>query len=327
MNMHNRMVNNVLLGTLVTLFFLAGCKTQKEKLEFISPANNSKVLKGETVDINLRFAGAEIDSVVYAIDGEVFERKTDTTTVSLHSDDYGFGSKRITAKVYAAGEEDIAYSEVLIVPPAATRYGFEVVNTFDHDPGAFTQGLYYDNGVLYESTGREGESTIRRVDLETGEVLQKADMAADEFGEGMTVVGNEAYVLTWKNNKGHVYDKNSFKLLRSFDYQNSKLGWGLTYDGNQFIKSDGSSTLYFLETGEVLQKADMAADEFGEGMTVVGNEAYVLTWKNNKGHVYDKNSFKLLRSFDYQNSKLGWGLTYDGNQFIKSDGSSTLYFL
>ena len=245
--MHNRKVNNVLLGTLVTLFFLAGCKTQKEKLEFIRPANNSKVLKGETVDISLRFAAAEIDSVVYAIDGEVFERKTDTTTVRLNSDDYGFGSKRITAKVYAAGEEDIAYSEVLVVPPAATRYGFQVVNTFDHDPRAFTQGLYYDNGVLYESTGREGESTVRRVDLESGEVLQKADMAADEFGEGMTVVGNEAYVLTWKNNKGHVYDKNSFKLLRSFDYQNSKLGWGLTYDGNQFIKSDGSSTLYFLD--------------------------------------------------------------------------------
>lgn len=255
--MNNKTGVKIGVWMLVSLIFLAGCKTQKGKIEFISPTTGSKILKGEQIQVRLNFPSPEIDSVVYAIDGEVFDRKTDTSAVLLDSEAYSFGSKRLSAKIYASGEENMAYSEVLFVPPAAKRYGFEVIHTFDHDPKAFTQGLYYDKGVLYESTGREGESTVRKVNLETGEVLQKVDMAADEFGEGMTVVGQEAYVLTWHNNKGHVYDKNSLKLLRSFDYQNSKEGWGLTYDGKQFIKSDGTATLYFLdaenlrETGSV----------------------------------------------------------------------------
>ncbi|MGO3655039.1 MAG: glutaminyl-peptide cyclotransferase [Sphingobacterium sp.] len=255
--MNNRIGIKIGVWMVLPFLFLAGCKTQKGKIEFTNPTHNSRVLKGEKLAVRLSFPSPDVDSVVYSIDGNIFDRKTDTSSVVLDSEAYSFGSKRLSAKVYAEGKEDIAYSEVLFVPPAAKPYSFEVINTFDHDPKAFTQGLYYEDGELFESTGREGESTVRRVELETGKVLQKVDMAANEFGEGMTVVGDEAYVLTWQNNKGHVYDKNSFKLLRSFDYQNSKLGWGLTYDGDRFIKSDGTAILYFLdaenlkETGSV----------------------------------------------------------------------------
>ncbi|MGX1753762.1 glutaminyl-peptide cyclotransferase [Sphingobacterium sp. NPDC055346] len=244
--------------TILSISLVIGCKTQQSKVEFVNPTNNSKVLKGEKVQVKLKFPDASVDSVVYSVDGDIFDRKTDTTAVVFDTDAYSYGNKRLSAKVYSGGKEDIAYSEVLVVPPAPKQYAFEVVNTYPHDQGAFTQGLFFENGTLYETTGQLGESTLRKVELATGKVLQKADLAADEFGEGMTVVGNNMYVLTWQNNKGHVYDKNSFKLLKSFDYQNSKEGWGLTYDGKQFIKSDGSNNLYFLDPVALAETGSIA---------------------------------------------------------------------
>lgn len=248
----------------LSALFIVGCKTQKGKVEFVNPSHESRILKGEKVQVKLNFPNPEIDSVVYSVDGDVFDRKTDTTSVLFDTDSYSYGNKRLSAKVYVKGKEDIAYSEVLLVPPAAKLYSFEVLNTFPHDQGAFTQGLYWDNGNLYETTGQRGESTLRKVDLTTGKVIQKADMNPDEFGEGMTIVGNQMFVLTWENNKGHIYDKNSFKLLKSFDYQNSKEGWGLTYDGKQFIKSDGTNKLYFLDATSLAEIGSISVfDENG----------------------------------------------------------------
>jgi len=256
--MNMKLKHTIYLLAAMPILFVISCKTQKAKIEFVNPSNESKILKGEKIQLKLNFPNPEVDSVVYSVDGNILERRTDTTAVLLDTDTYSYGNMRLSAKVYAQGKEDIAYSEVLVVPPAPKAYSFEVVNTFPHDKGAFTQGLYYENGTLYETTGQRGESTLRKVNLETGEVLQKADMSPDEFGEGMTIVGNNMYVLTWENNKGHVYDKNSFKLLKSFDYQNSKEGWGLTYDGKQFIKSDGSNKLYFLDPTNLSEVGSIA---------------------------------------------------------------------
>ncbi|WP_185213149.1 glutaminyl-peptide cyclotransferase [Sphingobacterium mizutaii] len=244
--------------TILSISFIIGCKTQRNKVEFVNPTNDSKVLKGEKVQVKLKFPDAAVDSVVYSVDGDIFDRKTDTTAAVFDTGPHSYGNKRLSAKVYSGGKEDIAYSEVLVVPPAPKQYAFEVVSTYPHDQGAFTQGLFYENGTLFETTGQLGESTLRKVELATGKVLQKADLAADEFGEGMTVVGNDMYVLTWQNNKGLVYDKNTFKLLKSFDYQNSKEGWGLTYDGEQFIKSDGSNKLYFLDPATLAETGSIA---------------------------------------------------------------------
>ena len=257
---------NLVAGMLAILSagMVIGCKTQQGKLEFVNPGNESRILKGEKVEVKLKFPNPLVDSVVYSVDGDVFERKTDTTAVVFDSDTHGYGNKRLSAKVYAQGKEDIAYREVTVVPPAARTYAFEVIGTFPHDQEAFTQGLYWDQGNLFETTGQVGESTLRKVELSTGKVLQKADMAADEFGEGMTIVGDKMYVLTWQNNKGHVYDKNSFTLLKSFEYQNSKEGWGLTHDGKRFIKSDGSNKLYFLDPATLAETGSISVfDENG----------------------------------------------------------------
>jgi glutaminyl-peptide cyclotransferase len=109
-------------------------------------------------------------------------------------------------------------------------YGFEVVNTYPHDPKAFTEGLYFRDGFLYESTGGDpGESSIRKVELETGKVLQKWDLPRDDFGEGIAQIGDKIYMLTWKEHLGRVFDAKDFTLLKEFTYQGD--GWGMTTDG------------------------------------------------------------------------------------------------
>jgi glutamine cyclotransferase len=124
-------------------------------------------------------------------------------------------------------------------------YTYNVVNTYPHDHNAFTQGLVFEDGVLYEGTGRFGQSTLRRVELETGVVLQIRELSAQFFGEGITIYENKIIQLTWKSNIGFVYDKDSFKLLQEFNY--STEGWGITHDGTRLIMSDGTSTLHFLD--------------------------------------------------------------------------------
>ena len=124
-------------------------------------------------------------------------------------------------------------------------YSYNIVNTYPHDPDAFTQGLVFEDGVLYEGTGLYGRSSLRRVELETGYVLQIHELSDQFFGEGITIYGDELTQLTWQSHIGFVYDKNSFELLQEFNYPTE--GWGITYDGTRLIMSDGTSTLHFLD--------------------------------------------------------------------------------
>jgi len=127
----------------------------------------------------------------------------------------------------------------------AIIYTYNVVNTYPHDRTAFTQGLVFEDDVLYEGTGQYGYSTLRRVELETGDILQIRELSEQFFGEGITIYGDEIIQLTWQSNIGFVYDKESFELLQEFNY--STEGWGITHDGTRLIMSDGTSTLHFLD--------------------------------------------------------------------------------
>jgi len=129
--------------------------------------------------------------------------------------------------------------------PGVRVYGYEVVASYPHDPSAFTQGLIFEDGVLYESTGRNGRSSLRKVDLKTGEVLKIRNLDDAYFGEGAVIVGSKIVQITWRSGKGFVYDKNTFDLLETFTYPGE--GWGLTYDGRSLIMSDGSAVLRYLD--------------------------------------------------------------------------------
>lgn len=124
-------------------------------------------------------------------------------------------------------------------------YDFEVVHTYPHDAGAFTEGLFYLNGFLYESTGLEQQSTIRKVQIDTGAVVQKLVIPAQYFGEGIVNWGDRLVSLTWKSHVGFVFDLTTFKLRRKFRYEGE--GWALTQDGKHIIMSDGTSQLRFID--------------------------------------------------------------------------------
>ncbi len=128
-------------------------------------------------------------------------------------------------------------------PNQPVLYKFGVLRSFPHDCTAYTQGLVYEDGHFYEGTGLTGKSNLRRVELESGKVLQQRDLAGQHFGEGISIWGDRIIQLTWQSGLAFVYNKTSFESLREFQYATE--GWGLTHDGKRLIMSDGTQYLYF----------------------------------------------------------------------------------
>lgn len=131
--------------------------------------------------------------------------------------------------------------------PLPQNLGYEILNTFPHDPGCYTQGLVIDDGVFYESCGLYGQSSLRRVDPASGVVQAESDLGANYFAEGLVLLKDKLYQLTWQENTGFVYDASTLELLSTFNYQTQ--GWGLTTDDTALILSDGTNTLYWLDPG------------------------------------------------------------------------------
>ena len=140
-------------------------------------------------------------------------------------------------------------------------FGYQIVRAYPHDPTAFTQGLQYVDGIFYEGTGLNGRSSIRKVKLETGEVIEKRDVPAQYFGEGITVWKSDLIELTWQSEIGFVYDKNTLQQRRTFPYVGE--GWGLTHDGVNLIMSDGSDRLRFLDPATFAERRRMWVSDGG----------------------------------------------------------------
>lgn len=164
--------------------------------------------------------------------------------------------------------------------------GYRVVHVYPHDPQAFTQGLIYLDGHLYESTGLNGHSTLREVDLETGRVIREISIPPQYFGEGLTNWGNTLVQLTWKAHLGFVYDRNTFQLIRTFHYPWQ--GWGLTQDGRHLILSDGSATLHFLNPRTFAEVRSIHVTDHGKPveelneLEYIRGEIYANVWMTNK---------------------------------------------
>ncbi|QBE63043.1 glutaminyl-peptide cyclotransferase [Pseudoduganella lutea] len=180
----------------------------------------------------------------------------------------------------------LAFACSAIVQAAVPVYGYAVKNTYPHDTAAFTQGLFYRDGVLYESTGQYGASSIRKVELETGAVLQKHDLPANYFGEGIAPFGERIYSLTWTNEQGFIFDIDTFEQVGSFGYQGQ--GWGLTSDGKLLYMSDGTAFIRVLDpaTMGVLRRIRVTADGIPVGqlneLEWVGNEIFANIWQTDR---------------------------------------------
>ncbi len=170
-------------------------------------------------------------------------------------------------------------------PPAIPVYRAEVVHTYPHDVTAFTEGLFYLNGFLYESTGLEHHSSIRKVRLETGEIVQRRDISADYFGEGIVNWKGRIVSLTWRTQVGFIFDLASLKLQRQFSYVGE--GWGLTQDGTEIIMSDGSSQLRFLDPDTLQETHRIEVTLRGQPVANVNElewvkgEIYANVWQTN----------------------------------------------
>src|ERR1700691_1510397 len=181
----------------------------------------------------------------------------------------------------------VAASTIATPPAARHRESYQVIHVYPHDSHAFTQGLIYLDGYLYESTGLHGRSSLRMVDLSTGKVLQKYDLPTEYFGEGLTDWGSTLIQLTWQTHTGFVYDRFSFSLLRTFHYEGE--GWGLTHDQTQLIMSDGTSYLRFLDPKSfketrrvrVLDESGHPVEQLNE-LEYLHGEIYANIWQTDE---------------------------------------------
>jgi len=163
----------------------------------------------------------------------------------LNTDSLSVGRKSIQIELKTTHESKLAQLQVVLKaahPPI--EYTYKIINSFPHDDKSYTQGLEFFNGIMYEGSGQYGESTLRRYKLETGQLLQSYNLPNNVFGEGIVIFNNKIYQLTWQSHIAYEYDLETFKLIRTFEFNTE--GWGITKYNDLLVMSDGSNTLYFL---------------------------------------------------------------------------------
>ena len=164
-------------------------------------------------------------------------------------------------------------------------YSYEIVNTFPHDKKAFTQGLEFHNDTLYETTGKKGRSSLRKIDYKSGEILQQVNLENTFFGEGLTILNDKIYHLTWQSGTGFVYNLSDLKKVDSFKYGSSKEGWGLCNDGKKLFKSDGTEKIWFLnpetlvEEGYIQTVTNKSVFNKANELEYVDGKIYANVWQ------------------------------------------------
>jgi glutaminyl-peptide cyclotransferase len=181
-------------------------------------------------------------------------------------------------------------------------YTYEIVATYPHDPKAYTQGLVFHDGLLYESTGQYDESTLRKVELKKGKVKKKVEVPGQYFAEGITILNGKIYQLTWLQHKGFVYDLDDFKLEGEFSYEGE--GWGLTNDGQSLIMSDGTNQLRFLDPATFRVTRTISVMQDNQPLTnlneleYIHGEIYANVWKMDRIVRLDPQTGRVLAWID-----------------------------
>lgn len=180
------------------------------------------------------------------------------------------------------------------------EYTFEVVAQYPHDPTAFTQGFTFYGGSFYEGTGRQGQSSLRRVEPKTGRILRKVALSPEFFGEGIAIVGNEVIQLTWLSHTGFVYDLKDFRELRTFKYPGE--GWGLTTDGRDLFMSDGSAEIRVLDGSTFSEKRRIKVRDQGKPIDQLNEVEFV------EGEIFANvwHSDRIARISPRTGEVLGW---------------------
>lgn len=214
-----------------------------------SPENGVRLITGEPVPVLLSIADSvHIDSTEVFFEGKRMLVPGDTRELQIPTSGMNPGRKALRVAVSLADgkRENHSVQFILLSDIQPVSYTYRVLNSFPHDPGAYTQGLEFVDGWFYEGTGQKGESSLRRVSPGDGKVVQIRDLSSQFFGEGITLFGDRIYQITYLSQVGFVYDRKTFEQIQKVYYQN-KEGWGLTNNGSELIMSDGTNVLYFIE--------------------------------------------------------------------------------
>lgn len=207
----------------------------------------------------------------------------------------------VTVAVIAASLVTLVLLGNTPVDREPVHYTYNVVNVYPHNKTAFTQGLVFEDSFLYEGTGLYGQSTLRRVELETGNITKLYSLPDHFFGEGITIFENKIIQLTWRSGKGFVYDKSSFDLLQEFEYPTQ--GWGITHNGSALIMSDGTATLYFLdpETFQTIGQVEVYDEEPVTSLNeleCINGSVYANIWKKDQIAIINPQSGQLTGWID-----------------------------
>lgn len=254
-----------------------GSKTGSKKNDFIIKTNATKgdISIDNTLELSLENKKNHvIDSVSYKLDGEEIDVSTELKHKKL-------GKQTIEATVYFNNEKQIVSTSITILNNETPKiYTYKIINEYPHDITSYTQGIEFFNDTLYESTGQYKESKLRKLDYKTGKVIKNIDLADEYFGEGLTILKNKIYQLTWQEGTGFVYDVTTFEKLSSFKYGNSKEGWGLCNNDDVIYKSDGTENIWILNP-ETLTEQDNIQVYTNKGKIVGINE---MEWID--GNIY-----------------------------------------
>jgi len=242
-----------------------------------------------------------IDSIIYYINDIKVNSKKDIEKLTVNLKDQKLGYQNLKALVYFEGANSVATTRVELVSnvrPKLLKY--TIVNTYRHDYEAYTQGLEFYRDTLYEgtgngsgATGKKGISSLRKTDYKTGKIYKKVELADQYFGEGITILNNKVYQLTWQNSEGYIYNADTFKKEKTFPYFKSKLeGWGLTNDGTYLYQSDGTEKIWKLDP-KTLKEVDFINVYSFETKIKSINE---LEWIDGKiyGNIYQKDAIAVI---------------------------------
>jgi len=279
----------------LTIIFLSvllaacGPNSGRKKSDFMIKTNtkNNTISNAETLTLSIENPkNYVVDSVKYTLNRQVIKDVYPLKNAKL-------GSQTIEAMVYYNNEQQTTTSNIVILnqdPPKI--YTYKIVNEYPHDITSYTQGLEFYKDTLYESTGQRGESKLRKVDYKTGKVLKNIDLANEYFGEGLTILKEKIYQLTWQRGIGFVYDLNTFEKLNNFKYGKSKEGWGLCHDNNKLYKSDGTEDIWLLDPNTLVEE-DHIQVYTNKGKIIGINE---MEWINGKIYAnrYQKDGVAII---------------------------------
>lgn len=293
------MRNYLVYFSFSAFLLLSNCSSEKGNQnssgsQWISPIAGTSINLGESLNLQLNVPD-KADSVLYLIDGVELGKSTTNAPLQVSTSELSLGIKTIEAKVFRGNSapEEISTNIVLKSTLVPQKFKYTVQATFKHDTSSYTQGLEFHKGFLYESDGLTGESSIRKTEISTGKVLQVTNISEEIFAEGLTIVGDKIFMLTYQNGLNLEFELNSLKLIRQFPMQYQREGWGLCNDGKVIYSTDGSNSIYVLNKDSYMQER-------------------VIEVYDHNGPVYQLNELEYIDGMIYAN-------IYNSNRIVMID--------